>query len=99
MSQSTALALDNPELSYVESTLSVAQTRKIGLFLVDTDVGDEIDVTPEEVHAKLDTHEAVCAERYDGIKGRLKRLEGVLVTSAGAIIMLLIGIVLELSKG
>ena len=49
-----------------------------------------------EVKGQLDTHEAVCAERYLGINARLKRLEQILITSAGAIIILLIGLVTKL---
>ena len=43
----------------------------------------------------MDTHEAVCAERYSGINARLKRLEGILIASAGAIILLLLSLVLR----
>lgn len=46
-----------------------------------------------EVESKLMTHEAVCAERYAGINARLKRLEHILIGSAGAIIVLLLGVV------
>jgi hypothetical protein len=46
-----------------------------------------------EVEAKLMTHEAVCAERYAGINARLKRLEQILMASAGTIILLLVGLV------
>lgn len=46
-----------------------------------------------EVESKLMTHEAVCAERYAGINARLKRLEHILIGSAGAIIILLLGLV------
>jgi len=46
-----------------------------------------------EVETRLSVHEAVCAERYQGINARLKRLEQILIASAGAIILLLIGIV------
>jgi len=46
-----------------------------------------------EVETKLSVHEAVCAERYAGINARLKRLETILIGSAGAIIILLIGLV------
>ena len=49
-----------------------------------------------EVESKLMTHEAVCAERYAGINARLKRLEQILITSAGAIIILLVGLVTKL---
>ena len=45
------------------------------------------------VETKLSVHEAVCAERYAGINARLKRLETILITSAGAIIILLAGLV------
>lgn len=47
--------------------------------------------------ARLDTHEAVCALRYEGICARLKRLEGVGLTVAGAIIMLLISIIMKMN--
>ena len=48
-----------------------------------------------EVEAKLMTHEAVCAERYAGINARLKRLEQILMASAGTIILLLVGLVIK----
>ncbi|CAB4131881.1 hypothetical protein UFOVP137_12 [uncultured Caudovirales phage] len=49
----------------------------------------------DDVDARLSTHEAVCAERYAGIWARLKRLETILISSAGAIIVLLLTIVLK----
>ena len=49
----------------------------------------------DETEARLNTHEAVCAERYSGINARLKRIEGLGLTVAGAIIMLLVSIVLK----
>jgi hypothetical protein len=51
--------------------------------------------TINEVEAKLMTHEEVCAVRYEGINARLKRLEHILVGSAGAIILLLISLVVK----
>ena len=48
-----------------------------------------------EVETRLSVHEAVCAERYLGINARLKRLEQIIIASAGAIILLLIGIVVK----
>ena len=45
-----------------------------------------------EVQGQLDTHEAVCAERYAGINARLKRLEQILIGSAGCIILLLLNL-------
>lgn len=51
-----------------------------------------------DANARLDTHEAVCAIRYDGICARLKRIEGLGITVAGFIITLLIGILLAVLK-
>jgi predicted nucleic acid-binding Zn ribbon protein len=53
--------------------------------------------TVKDVDARLDTHEAVCAERWRETILRIKRLENVSVTVAGAIIMLLIGIILKVN--
>ena len=50
----------------------------------------------DETEARLNTHEAVCALRYDSICARLKRLEGIGMTVAGTVIMLLLGILLTL---
>ena len=49
-----------------------------------------------EVESRLSTHEAVCAERYAGINARLKRLEQILIGSAGAIIILLLTVTIKL---
>jgi len=40
-----------------------------------------------ETEARLNSHEAVCAERYDQINARLKRLEGVILKSVGALMV------------
>jgi hypothetical protein len=50
----------------------------------------------EQVESRLSTHEAVCAERYSGINARLKRLEQILLASAGAIILLLLSVALKI---
>ena len=49
-----------------------------------------------DVDAKIDAHVDICAVRYEGIElqmrgmnARLKRLEAILITGAGAIILLL----------
>lgn len=39
-----------------------------------------------ETEARLNSHEAVCLERYGQINARLKRLETILITSVGALI-------------
>jgi len=49
-----------------------------------------------DFEAKLMTHEQVCAVRYEGINARLKRLEHILIGSAGAIILLLLGLVTKI---
>lgn len=49
--------------------------------------------TINELEARVNTHEEVCAIRYEGIHARLKRLETILIGSAGAIILLLISLV------
>jgi hypothetical protein len=51
----------------------------------------------DQTEARLNTHEEVCAIRYEGICARLKRLENVGVGAAGTIIMLLLTIVLKIS--
>lgn len=52
--------------------------------------------TIDQTEARLNTHEEVCALRYDGICARLKRIEGLGITIAGFIIALLIGILLTM---
>jgi hypothetical protein len=54
-------------------------------------------VTIDQTAARLNTHEEVCALRYEGLCARLKRLEGIGITVAGFIIALLLTIVLRLS--
>jgi len=56
-------------------------------------------VTLSEVDHKIDAHVDVCAIRYEGIEkemrgvnARIKRLEQILVTGCGAIILLLLTI-------
>lgn len=39
-----------------------------------------------ETEARLQAHEAVCQLRYEAINARLKRLETILMVTAGAII-------------
>ena len=48
-------------------------------------------VTAKELGAKLNTHEAVCSERWKETIERIKRLEMVMIGSAGAVILLLAG--------
>jgi hypothetical protein len=55
---------------------------------------DELQLSNTE--ARLNSHEAVCALRYDAINARLKRLEHVLMGTAAFIIATLLAIVLKL---
>lgn len=52
--------------------------------------------TIDQTEARLNTHEEICALRYEGICARLKRIEGLGITVAGFIIALLIGILLTM---
>jgi len=54
-------------------------------------------MAPQDANARVDTHEAVCVVRYEGICARLKRIEGVGITVAGAIIVLLLNIVTKMN--
>jgi|TARA_B100000676_G_C18011073_1_gene806725 predicted nucleic acid-binding Zn ribbon protein len=51
--------------------------------------------TIQSVNARIESHEAVCAERMGEILARVKRLEAAIVTSAGAIILLLISLMFK----
>jgi len=55
-----------------------------------------IEPDSREVDARLNTHEAVCAERYAGINARLRRMEATLMGGVGAIFLMLLGIVLKM---
>jgi hypothetical protein len=50
----------------------------------------------DETDARLQTHEAVCAIRYEGLCARLKRLENIGIGAAGSIIAMLITIIFKI---
>ena len=52
--------------------------------------------TVNETDARLNSHEAVCALRYESINARLKRLEHILMGTAAFIIATLLTIILKL---
>jgi hypothetical protein len=54
--------------------------------------------TIDATQAQLNTHEEVCAFRYESICARMKRIESLGITACGTIIMLLIGILLSVLK-
>ena len=41
--------------------------------------------------ARLETHEAVCAMRYEQINARLKRIEGIMLKTAGVMLLSMAG--------
>ena len=50
----------------------------------------------DNTEARLNTHEAICEIRYDSICARLKRIEQILVASAGFIVASLAAIAFKL---
>ena len=52
-------------------------------------------VSAERVHAKLDTHEAVCAERWKETILRIKRLEAIFIAFSGATMLMLVTIIIK----
>ena len=51
--------------------------------------------TVTSVKAQVDTHEAVCAERWKETILRIKRIEHIMIGTAGTTIVLLIGVLLS----
>ena len=51
--------------------------------------------TVTSVKAELDTHEAVCAERWKETILRIKRIETIMIGTAGTTIILLISVLLS----
>jgi len=47
--------------------------------------------TIDATAARLSTHEEVCALRYEQINARLKRLEGIMLKTAGVMILSMAG--------
>tara|TARA_R110000744_G_scaffold1266_4_gene4470 strand:+ start:2074 stop:2238 length:165 start_codon:yes stop_codon:yes gene_type:complete len=47
--------------------------------------------TTKDIEGKLNTHEAVCAERWKETIERIKRLELVMISGAGAVILMMAG--------
>lgn len=46
-----------------------------------------------ETEARLNSHEALCALRYDQINARLKRLEGILIKACGVMLVGMAGVI------
>ena len=48
-----------------------------------------------DVKAQIDTHEAVCTERWKETILRIKRIEHIMIGTAGTTIVLLVGVLLR----
>lgn len=46
-----------------------------------------------ETDARLNSHEAVCALRYEQINARLKRLESILLKTCGVLLVAMAGVI------
>jgi hypothetical protein len=49
--------------------------------------------TINSTEARMDTHEEVCAFRYEQINARLKRLEGILLKACGVMLLGMAGVI------
>jgi hypothetical protein len=49
--------------------------------------------TIDATEARLSTHEEVCALRYEQINSRLKRLEQIMIKTAGIMIVSMAGVI------
>jgi hypothetical protein len=47
--------------------------------------------TIDRTDARLSTHEEICALRYEQINARLKRIEGIMMKTAGLMIISMAG--------
>jgi len=56
-----------------------------------------MDLLIDNTEARLNTHEAVCEIRYDSICARLKRIEQILIASAGFIVAALVTIAFKIN--
>ena len=49
--------------------------------------------TVDATEARLDSHEAVCAMRYEQINARLKRIENILLKATGVMLLSMTGVI------
>lgn len=47
----------------------------------------------QNISSRLSEHEAVCAERYEQINARLKRIETILLKTAGVMLVAMAGVI------
>ena len=51
--------------------------------------------TATSVQNQIDTHEAVCAERWKETILRIKRIEHIMIGTAGTMIVMMVGLLLR----
>ena len=56
----------------------------------------QMPLSAKDVNARVDKHEAVCSERWKETIERIKRLEMILIGSAGAGLLLMAGMLWKL---
>ena len=56
---------------------------------------NNISITNTDVKSQIDTHEAVCAERWKETILRIKRIEHIMIGTAGTMILLLLSVILR----
>ena len=49
--------------------------------------------TVDATDARLNTHEEICAFRYEQINARLKRLEGIIIKAFGVLTVSMAGVI------
>jgi hypothetical protein len=49
--------------------------------------------TIDSTDARLSTHEEICALRYESINARLKRIEGIMLKTAGLMLISMTGVI------
>ena len=52
-------------------------------------------IKASEVKAQIDTHEAICSERWRETITRIKRIEALMIGTSGTAIVLLIGLLVR----
>jgi len=52
-------------------------------------------VKASEVKAQIDTHEAICSERWRETITRIKRIEAIMISTAAASLILLISLLVK----
>jgi hypothetical protein len=53
----------------------------------------------DPIEARLNSHEAICAVRYEAINARLKRIEGIMLKTAGIMLISMAGVIWATFKG